>query len=644
MRRRKYTLAVVVVAMLFLQACLVVIAHNSKETIEGEERDVLIYADVEIVDAGSYWHDVVTQPSCGSVSSAVVDGALAFWFDRSSGVARGTYKFKYFVRGVSKAWGLDLTSEAEVEVHFTETIPAPDGSPPCGAQYQAFLDSASDSGSGAARSVSVSWHVPEDSEPADSYKITVTDTKTGAALGEATFGAPQGNAIQTANISHSQALRLKITLETILNNQVMYTDTLVIQGAPLDFIAVDDYVTVDRNRGGSDPVNVLANDYDLSGQPLTDAIVTVVDSAGLILHKFLTQTQEMAFVVIINQETEAGQHRITLSVQKAGYNSQTEYLYVDVIGDDFVVVDDYVMLERGVNERAIVDVLANDYIPITTAEGILKEPLTNPRLDVVDNAGLFLWKVSQSGGNEAIRVHMYPETDAGAHTVLLRVTHPQYNPQYERLTVEIKGPDFVAVDDYAQMVKGVTAKVVLNLGANDYLPDKAQTSTPLEIVGARIVDDGGLMFHKILDERGLEGYALVDSGLPPGQYTAVFKILARGHNPQYSKLVVDVVDALEANDDTLAGQAGLNVNLPVLNNDTTYDGGPLTIIGFSQPGGAIVASSGSSLSIFGPAGKYVFGYTIQDQHGNQASANVSVTLVEPPPPNPCEVNPFNPNC
>ena len=664
MARRKYALALLALSLTTVYACLTVVANNSSETIDGQERIIQIYANAYAKDADSWWHEVVKQPSCGKVT-ADPGSALTFTFDRSAGVAKGTYRFSYVVHGSTSA-GFELMAGASVDVTFTETVPTPGGSPPCGAQYQAFLQGAKDSGSGNNRVVSVSWSVPAASEFADTYRITVTDAKSGAALGSATFGAP-GNAVQVGDIGHAQASTLKIALDTILNGQVMFTDTMTIQGAPLDFMAVDDYVELDVSSGGSEPLDPLKNDYELAaaGAPrinwarLDGGSWTMVNDGGLsandlIIHRVVTDRGGMAFRIIPGRAPIPGEYKMTLRVDKAGYNSQTEYVYVNITGPQFVAVDDYLTLQRGNTQpySVRVDVLANDYIPDENGQDSGGR-FSDRYIQVVDPAGLNIRITSLIEG--ALRyawlnVDMPTDfglIDGGLHTVVLRVGAYGFTGQYERLYVDIQGPDFVAVDDYVQMVRGVITSVPISPTANDYIPDGISTKFTIDEAIARPVSDFGGLFaeHKVVDAAGRQGIRLIMvQDVPAGQYSFTYKVTLPTFNPQYSTLVVDVIDPLTANDDTFAGSADLTVNLPVLNNDTTYDGGPLKIIGFSQPGGgATVASSGGALSIQGPAGTYVFSYTIQDQYGNQASANVSVTLVATPK-DPCLIDPFGPLC
>ena len=650
MNKARYLLALAMAA-LTLSACLKVIAYDSKETIDGAERSVIVYPNYFVENTGRTWTEVVAQPSCGQVTPVVVGNLPAFMINRSTGMAKGTYKFDYVLHVVPKIYEVELTSRATIEVTFTETVPSPDGQPPCGAQYQAFLQGANDSGSGSNRTLSVSWRVPELSEFADSYHITVTDAKSGATLATTSYAPPSDSGLQVANISHSPVRLLNITLDTIFDGQVVFTDTLTVQGAPMDFIVVDEYITLEKGVTERTILDPLENDYDISASSLPlrgwarldGAGIAVVDPDGMIIHKVVGERGNLMLGIILGPDTVLGEHKITLRIDKAGYNSQHEYIYVDVKGPQFVIVEDHLTLERGVTNMARVDVMANNYIPEQGSES--GGGFINPRVAVVDPAGLDIRREIDAKGNTILAIILREDTEAGQHTVLLRVSADGWIAQYERLYVDVTGPDFVAVDDYVQLVKGVDTGAFVDALANDYIPGQESSQILLNEATAIVVDSAGLIFHKIVDERGrvLHRVILAPS-TAPGQYTAVYKLLHHKFNPQYSKLFVDVIEPLVANDDIFAGSANLTVNLPVLRNDTTYDNSPLTIIGFSQPDGASVASSEEALSIKGPAGTYVFGYTIEDQHGNQASANVSVTLVEEPAQNPCEVNPFNPNC
>ncbi|MDH4183881.1 MAG: Ig-like domain-containing protein [Nitrospinota bacterium] len=202
--------------------------------------------------------------------------------------------------------------------------------------------------------------------------------------------------------------------------------------------------------------------------------------------------------------------------------------------------------------------------------------------------------------------------------------------------------DFILVDDYVQLIKDVTDSATVDVLANDQLTQPSATArikwARLDGAAVSIVNDGGM-------NASVTGDGLVSvNGVgktAPRQYVIALETTMAGANPQRQYLFVDYIAVDQTpptiNDDSFSGYANENVGLDVLANDSAADGGPLTIVSFTQPGGATVTSSGSALTINGPAGSHYFGYNAADSHGNKGSASVSVQLTNRPDSQPAPV-------
>ncbi|MDH5638351.1 MAG: cadherin-like domain-containing protein [Nitrospinota bacterium] len=248
----------------------------------------------------------------------------------------------------------------------------------------------------------------------------------------------------------------------------------------------------------------------------------------------------------------------------------------------------------------------------------------------MDDAGFIIRKITDEAGYEALIAGLAPYIDAGIHEVELRAFLPGYNPQYETLFVEVVGQDFNAADDYVQLVRGVRESTTVDVLANDTHPGGGGLTHGSS--SAIVVDSAGftILIHKVMNANGFQTTRLIvimDPDMPAGQYMAVLKATFGDYNPQYENLYVEVAEPIVANDDSYVELAGVDVSLPVLENDTTYDNDPLEIERVTQPNGANVAIAGSVININGPPGDYSFQYTVQDKHGIAASAVVNVTLV-----------------
>ncbi|MDH5638533.1 MAG: Ig-like domain-containing protein [Nitrospinota bacterium] len=284
---------------------------------------------------------VSEQPACGiaapysassvSVKSAELNPQLGF--DRSSGVAAGTYYFQYRIE-VEARFGLISTYEnrsANVKLNLTETYPSPDGSPVCSAPYQAFINSASNSGG----SVSVSWIVPDGLEFASEYIIRVFNQESSIQVGHITLGAPPTHDPQTTPVSISGAPKLlTIVLETVKGSDVVFTDTLKgVGGDAPGFIVVDDHAQLVQGSLERTTVDVLANDYEIPAETarnawarLANASISIITSIGL--NASVTGGQQ---VEVNAQGAEPGQYTVVIETTVPGADPQRQYLYVDYL-------------------------------------------------------------------------------------------------------------------------------------------------------------------------------------------------------------------------------------------------------------------------------------------------------------------------
>lgn len=181
----------------------------------------------------------------------------------------------------------------------------------------------------------------------------------------------------------------------------------------------------------------------------------------------------------------------------------------------------------------------------------------------------------------------------------------------------------VATDDIVEMVAG--GEAIIPVLANDL----AAGNGALELVAVstpghgtvKVLPDQTIRYVPQAGFVGIDSftYTAVDEQQGSASATVTIKILA-GNGPPFAKA------------DSFAIEAGQPTLLVVLANDSDPDGGPLQIVGFTMPShGKLVFNADKTFSYTPDAG-YLgldqFTYTIRDNRGASATAEVALDIVE----------------
>jgi len=301
---------------------------------------------------------VKTPPKCGKVNVDKLD----ILFDKSAGIGAGTYYFEYeltvrFATDPDGYWEAhDRLDDSIVRVRIKETYPSPDGSLPCNAPYNAFLDRAY----GHTNRVEYYWYVPEVSPFADSYKIQVFNGEPGSGnplIASQTITSPPAHEIQYSAISFSGPdvpQLIWITLQTIKDGAVVHTRTLKgVATYAAVYYAIDNHA----NMWADKPlvVDMLANDKVAEGVLSSPPTLTIVDKQNL-------DISTSGGSVIVNPSKIIDNYVIKVRTTSPDIRPQTQNLYLKVLDATQMpptANDD--SFTRFAGEVQLLDVLANDY-------------------------------------------------------------------------------------------------------------------------------------------------------------------------------------------------------------------------------------------------------------------------------------------
>ena len=373
-------------------------------------------------------------------------------------------------------------------------------------------------------------------------------------------------------------------------------------------VAAADNVTV--TPGTATTINVLANDHDPDGDPLT------VTWIGIPSHGTATLVGN-AIVYTATAAGAAGTDTFSYRITDGRGGVATARVTIAIgtlVNQPPVAVDDAATVPAG--GTVTISALANDSDP----DG---DPLTitafgTPTYGTVAIVGNTIVYASTSLTFLGVDRFSYTISDGRGGTATATVT--------VNVTTLVNQPP-VAVDDAATVQSGGTG--ALSVLANDSDPDGdpltitavgAPASGTAAIVGNTIVYTSGTAV-------GLDRFPYTISDGRGGTATAFI-------NVNVTTLVNQPPVAV---DDSANVQNGATVSINVLANDFDPEGGPLTITAVGAPsygsasivGGTIVYASNATFAVVD-----VFTYTISDPQGATATATVRVnvsTAVNNPP-------------
>ncbi|HET7502446.1 MAG TPA: tandem-95 repeat protein [Kofleriaceae bacterium] len=362
--------------------------------------------------------------------------------------------------------------------------------------------------------------------------------------------------------------------------------------------AVDDTLVVDEDTAGT--VNVLANDLDPNGDPLT-ATITAGPAAG-------TATIIAGVVSYTPADDYHGDDAITYEVSDGTGNTATATLHITVssINDHPSAQHDFLTVPE--DGTGSIDVVANDF----DVDG---DPLT-----------------------------------------VIEITEPEHGTATRtgNVVTYVPAPDFAGDDRFEYTVSDPsgltsTASVFITVVSGNHAPVAAADAASLD-------EDTGATIDVVANDSDVDGDALAIASITqPAHGTAVIVdathvgytpaanyhgpdafsyAIADGHGGEATAAIALVVapvnDAPLATGDAASLAEDTAATVDVVANDLDVDGDDLAITAITQPAHGLATVVDGHRVLYVPAPDYhgpdAFSYTISDGHGGQATAELALEV------------------
>jgi Ca2+-binding RTX toxin-like protein len=378
-------------------------------------------------------------------------------------------------------------------------------------------------------------------------------------------------------------------------------ETILTDPQDLPPVANDDAITIDEDAAPV-TINVLANDTDPNGDPLTVVSASVPAEQGTVA---VIGNQ----VVFTPAENFNGEATITYTIEDPAGNQASAEVAVTVTPVDDAPVTNPDVATTDEDTPVTIDPLANDTDPDGQDLAISGTP-TSPNGTVT---------VNPDG-----TIEFTPDPDFnGTTTIDYIAVDPDGNETPGQVTVTVNPVDDAPVTNPDVATTDENTPVTIDPLANDTDPD----GQPLEILGTptspngtvTVNPDGTIEFTPDPDFNGTTtiDYIAVDpdGNETPGQVTVTV-------NP--------VDDAPVTNPDTATTDEDTPVIIDPLANDTDPDGQPLAISGTpTSPDGTVTVNPDGTIE-FTPDpdfnGTTTIDYIAVDPDGNETPGQVTVTV------------------
>ena len=365
-------------------------------------------------------------------------------------------------------------------------------------------------------------------------------------------------------------------------------------------VAADDAATTKEETAVT--VNVLANDTDADGDPLT------VDDVTPPAHGTAAVADDGT--IIYTPETDfngADRFTYTVSDGAGGIAEASVSITVSPVNDLPVAAADAATTDE---EAAVtVNVLAND----TDADGdpLTVDDVTSPShgTATVADAGTITYTPETHFNGEDRFTYTVSDGAGGIAEASVSITVTPVND----------AP--VATDDAATTDEetAVTVEVLANDTDADGDPLTVADVTPPAHGTAAVADDGTIIYTPETDFNGEDRFTYTVSDGAGGTAEASVSIT-----------VTAVNDAPVAADDAATTDEETTVTIDVLANDTDADGDPLTVQSMTDPSHGTLTDNGDGTITYTPEtdfnGTDAFTYTVSDSEGSTAEASVSITV------------------
>ncbi|SEU22298.1 Ig-like domain-containing protein [Stigmatella erecta] len=370
-------------------------------------------------------------------------------------------------------------------------------------------------------------------------------------------------------------------------------------------VANDDSLSVGANSGGT-VVNVLANDTDPEGSPLTVTAVTQPPNGTVTLvGGVVTYTPNPGF---------SGTDTFTYTVSDGNGGTDTATVTVTVAPPGNVpptAVDDSISVP-GSSGGTVVPVLANDTDP-DTGNTLTVTAVTQPPNGTVTLVGGVVTYTPNPG---------FVGTDTFTYTI----SDGQGGTDTATVTVTVGNNPPVANDDAVTVGAGSTGTVVDVLGNDTTAPDTGETLTVTAVTqpanGTVTLVNGVVTYTPNPGFTGTDTFTYTVTDSHGGTDTATVTVTVANTPP------VATDDAV-----TVGVNSGGTV-VDVLANDSDPDGSPLTVTAVTQPANGTVTLVNGVVTYTpnpGFTGTDTFTYTVSDGNGGFDTATVTVTVANTPP-------------
>ncbi len=373
--------------------------------------------------------------------------------------------------------------------------------------------------------------------------------------------------------------------------------------------AGDDILSSEEDISILDTADILANDFDADGDPLTVTSVSGASAFG-------------ATVTLNGDGTVTYDPTGSAALQALGVVDSITYTISDGNGGfDTATVSGAVI---GENDGPV----ANDDGPASTTEDTPVNIAVLANDTDIDGDALTVNQAAAANGTVVIEVDgsltYTPDANfSGNDTVTYEISDGNGGTDTASVTVDVVASNDppTAVDD-AFSTDEDTA-VVIDVAANDTDPDgdvlvPVGSTNPANGVLVFDILDGTYTYTPNLDFFGTDSFTYTISDGPETD-TATVTITV---NP--------VNDAPDANDEGVATDEGTAVIIDVRANDVDVDGDTMTVTGASDPAnGSVVVNPDNTITYTpdpGFDGNDSFTYTITDGNGEVDTATVSVTV------------------
>jgi VCBS repeat-containing protein len=410
------------------------------------------------------------------------------------------------------------------------------------------------------------------------------------------------------------------------------TVTMTITGVNDAPVAVDDTVTVDEDSTGTD---VLANDTDVDGDPLTITGVSAVTGGGTVTNHGTSVTYDTNgdFESLGDGDTATATFTYTIGDGNGGTDTATVTVTITGVNDaPDAVADGASRTEDGGGIDVLV--LAND----TDVEG---DALTVTAVDNTGTVGL----ADVQGGGTHVRYRTQGVFDSLAvgesatDTFTYTVSDGNGGTDTATVTITINGVDDapVATDDAITVTENAAATVI-DVIANDTDVDTTDT---LAVSGVDTTGTVGSVTNNgtdvTYDATAFDSLAVGESATDTFTYT-----VSDGNGGTDTATVTVTVngvnDAPVAVDDATSTPETTAKVVSVLGNDTDADASDTLVVSAVDTTGTQgqVTNNGTDVT-YDPNGKFdalldgqtaidTFTYTVSDGHGGTDTATVTVTI------------------